>query len=61
MLFLSLTPESYEQASFAAAVVGLVRRLASQVARPANLAKLIMVAPKVYGMAQAAVRAGLFI
>ena len=58
-LFSGLTAEGHMQAMLAADEGGLGWRLATSVARPANLGALVASAPKVRSMAAAAVHAGL--
>ena len=59
MLFPGLTKHGHQQAVLGAVVGGLGWRAATSVALPANLAALILGAPKIRGMAEAAVKAGL--
>ena len=58
-LFPGLTPAGHEQTTLGASVGGLGWRRATDTALPANLGALVMAAPKVKGMAAAAVHAGL--
>ena len=58
-LFPGLTEHGHQQAVLGAAVGGLGWRAATSVALPANLGALVLGAPKIRGMAEAAVRAGL--
>ena len=58
-LFPGHTEEGHAQAALGAAVGGLGWRRATDSARPANLAALLMAAPAVGSMAEAATRAGL--
>ena len=58
-LFPGLPEEAVEQASLTPALGGLGWRRATETARPANLAALMMAGPKVRHMAACSVRAGL--
>ena len=58
-LFPGLSSNGHEQASLACKVGGLGRQRAVDTALPANLSALILAAPKIRSMAEAAQRAGL--